>query len=51
MSGRSLLKQIFDNPIEKLRRTHRMPPSIEALRLYREVLKFTKEFNWKNEKG
>lgn len=28
-----------------------MPPNREALRCYREVMKFSYEFNWNNQKG
>lgn len=47
----SILKQILDQPIDKLTRIAKPIPNREALRLYREILKFSNEFDWNNERG
>lgn len=47
----SLLAHILDTPIDKLVRVNKPIPNREALRLYREILKFSSEFDWPNERG
>jgi hypothetical protein len=49
--SKSILKNILDFPVDKLVRIGRPLPNREALRLYREILKFSSEFDWKNERG
>jgi len=53
MSGKynRVIETIFSKSVEDLVRSNRKPPNKEALRLYREVIKFCGEFDWENEKG
>lgn len=46
-----MLEKILSKPIEHLVITYKPLPNIEVLRLYRDVLKFTFQFYWNNEKG
>ncbi|KRX08398.1 hypothetical protein PPERSA_08597 [Pseudocohnilembus persalinus] len=48
---RHILDTILQKPIEHLKITRKLPPNKEALRLYREVLKFSNEFTWNNKNG
>lgn len=48
---KNVQENIFSNPIDKLQQIRKKPPSIEALRQYRELLKFSNEFYWTNERG
>ena len=41
----------LNKSFNKLKRINKKPPWRESLALYREVLKFTKEFNWCDEFG
>lgn len=45
------INDILDKSIHTLKRSNRKPPKRESLRLYREILKFTNEFNWEDDKG
>ena len=45
------LQRIFENEVTKLPRENKVIPRIEALRLYRKVLKFSNEFTWSDENG
>ena len=54
ISGKSIIKNkskfsFLKKPIETLERSHKRPPNIEVLRLYRDVLKMTSRFTWNNE--
>lgn len=51
MSTKSMLEKILSQPIEKLALSNKPVPNIEALRLYREILKFSKTMNWNNYDG
>ena len=42
---------ILDKPIDNLTRINQRIPNKEALRLYRDVLKFCKHFDWKDSRG
>ena len=42
---------IFDGPLEKLRRTNKPLPSIESLRLYRDIIKFSTRITWEDGSG
>lgn len=41
-----ILDKILSQPIEKLILSNKKPPNKEALKLYREILKFAGTFNW-----
>lgn len=49
--NRKFLDTILNKPIEHLKISKKMPPNKEALKLYREVLKFSRYFSWTNKKG
>lgn len=49
--NKSILKTILDQPVDKLIKIGKPLPNRESLKLYREILKFSNEFNWTNEKG
>ena len=49
--SKSILAGILDLPVDKLIKIGKPIPNREALRLYREILKFSNEFDWKNDKG
>ena len=51
MSTRGIIEKILSQPIEKLVIERKLPPNKESLRLYREVLKFTRTFYWNNQNG
>lgn len=42
---------IFDKPIENLTRINQKIPNKEALRLYRDIIKFCNKFDWKDQRG
>ena len=42
---------ILDKPVESLAREKLLMPNFEALKLYREILKFSRNLNWTNEHG
>ncbi len=46
-----ILDKILSQPIEKLVLSNKKPPNKEALRLYREILRFSKTFNWHTADG
>ena len=46
-----IVEQVFSKGVDTLKRTNRRPPNKDALRIYREVVKFCAEFNWKNTDG
>ena len=48
MSTKNFLEKIFSQPIDKLAKSNKPVPNVEALRLYREVLKFSKTMSWNN---
>ena len=41
----------LDKPLEQMSRINLPLPNKEALRLYRDVIKFTKYFDWKDPRG
>lgn len=47
------MREILDRPITNLRlgATVKVTQNKESLRLYRDVLKFANEFDWKNKDG
>ena len=45
------LEDLFSKNITDLPRNNKKPPKRETLRLYREVVKFCKEFHWIDDKG
>lgn len=47
----SELEEIFSNDINKLKKSNKPIPKRESLLLYRQVLKFSREFNWMDERG
>ena len=49
--NRSALEKILSQPIEKLPLSNKPIPNLEALRLYREIMKFSKTMNWNNVDG
>lgn len=51
MSTKGIIEKILSQPIEKLVLSNKRPPNLEALRLYREILKFSKTLNWNNVDG
>lgn len=51
MTKSNILESIFTKSIDHLIVRKKPLPSKEVLKLYRDVLKFTTEFYWKNEKG
>ncbi len=51
MSTKNFLEKILSQPIEKLTLSNKPIPNREALRLYREILKFSKTMNWNNVDG
>ncbi len=50
-ANRKSLLHILEKPIEKLARSKDKMPNFETIKLYREVLKFSKNLDWTNEKG
>ena len=50
MHNKSFLRTIFDRPIENLKigNTVKTLQNKESLMLYRDILKFSNEFYWKN---
>ena len=46
-----MLEEILSKPIEHMILSKKMPPNKEALKLYREILKFSNHFYWNNFKG
>ena len=46
-----IVEKVFSKTVDQLKRSNRRPPNREALRLYREVIKFCAEFNWHNTDG
>ncbi|KAM3136596.1 hypothetical protein pb186bvf_011238 [Paramecium bursaria] len=53
MHNKSFLRTIFDRPIENLKigNTVKTLQNKESLMLYRDILKFSNEFYWKNQNG
>ena len=49
--SKNILDIILNKPIESLVHAKKPPPSKEALKLYREILQFSKNFYWNNNKG
>lgn len=47
----ALVEKVFSKTVDHLKRSNKKPPSREALRLYREVVKFCGEFDWTNTDG
>ena len=47
----SELEDIFSGSVHNLKRNNKPMPRRESLLLYRQVLKFSKEFHWLNERG
>jgi hypothetical protein len=43
--------QFLKSSVEQLDRSNKLPPNLEVLRLYREVLQMTRRFTWANEDG
>ncbi|EAR93245.1 complex 1 protein, LYR family protein (macronuclear) [Tetrahymena thermophila SB210] len=50
-AGKKMLEEILSKPIEHMILSKKMPPNKEALKLYREILKFSNYFYWNNTKG
>lgn len=48
---KNVQENIFANPIDKLQQIRKKPPNREGIRQYREILKFSNEFYWTNERG
>lgn len=46
--SKHIFDKILNKPIESLIISRKKPPSIEALRLYRDVLKFSSHYYWNN---
>ena len=46
-----IVSSIFNKGVEHLPKSNRKPPNPEILRLYREVMKFCQQFDWKNNQG
>ncbi|CAK77250.1 unnamed protein product (macronuclear) [Paramecium tetraurelia] len=53
MNQKSILSHILDNPFHKLKvgAAAKKTQNKEALRLYRDILKFSIEFDWANKNG
>lgn len=47
----SELEDIFSKSVHNLKKSNKPLPRRESLLLYRQVLKFSKEFHWLNERG
>ena len=47
----SVVEKIFAGSVDNLARSNKKPPNREALRLYREVVKFCGEFTWRAKDG
>jgi hypothetical protein len=51
-SGKSVIDKILSGSIEKLARSqNKQPPHRETLKLYREVIKFSKKIDWTDQNG
>jgi len=50
-AGKKMLEEILSKPIEHMILSRKMPPNREALKLYREIFKFSRCFYWNNAKG
>lgn len=46
-----IITTLFNSSVNKLQRSNKKPPNPEILRLYREVMKFCAQFDWKNQNG
>ena len=51
MNNLKILDHILNKPIEHLVITRKMPPNKEVLRLYRDIFKFSYNYNWNNLRG
>jgi len=51
MTTKNFLEKILSQPIEKLPLSNKQLPNFEVLRLYRDILKFSKTMNWNNVDG
>ena len=47
----NILEKVFTKPVENLRKTNRKPPNKQVLRLYHDILKFTRDFDWEDDNG
>jgi hypothetical protein len=51
MSTKNVIEKILSSSIDKLARSNKPPPNKEALKLYREILKFSRKIDWTDQNG
>ncbi len=51
MSTKSVIENILLKSVDKLGRSNLPPPNKESLKLYRQILKFTRKIDWTDQDG